>query len=483
MNTLSTKAKITLSIAILLAILASGFIIAKLGSIGFLLITILFVMIFVVAKVFKDPLWGFCSIMFFLPFERVPSFLIGGTNIKINTILGFIVILAWIFALLFNGKKWKIQPNALAIPLGLFVSSILLSLTQAVDLDRAYVVTAFVLFTMFLGILATNMVSSTEDLQKIIKVLFFSSLVAGLFGFFQFAGDVVGLPMSITLLKEGYGSGTFGFPRIQAFSMEPLYFANYLFLPICLGLAYFFEEVKGFLSRWWMLVLSVILLINFVLTVSRGAYLGFVGSFLVLGILMFKKIFTWKNVFIMAFSIFIVGYGVAYGLSNGDTRATNEFIKHVLVKDYSAGESVQSRLSASGQAYTAYQLNPVFGLGLGNYGPYVKSYPVNTPKDGWPIVNNEYLEIMAEMGTYGIVTFGLILLVLIVRSLVAIYRAKDDFLKLTMIAMLAALAGVLIQYASFSTLYIIHIWVLIGLMVGVQNLILREELRIKNKEL
>jgi putative inorganic carbon (HCO3(-)) transporter len=473
MNKLNLKEKIVLGVLVLLAIIATGFIVAKYGTLAFGLIAVLFVTILAIFKIFKDPFWGFSAIVFFLPFERFPTYPIGGTDIKINTVLGFIVLLAWIFALMFNGKKWKVQPNALAVPLALFVMAVLLSLTQAVNLDRAYMVTAFVLFTISLGVLAINMISSKEDLQKIIKVLFYSSLVAGGFGLFQFAGDVVGLPSSITLLKQDYDSRVFGFPRIQAFSMEPLYFANYLFLPICLGLAYFFGQVKNFVNRWWMVALTIILLLNLVLTVSRGAYIGFVGAFLVLSVLMFKKIFTWKNVVVMFVSVAVVGYAVAFALSNGDTRATNEFVKHVLVKDFSSGESVQGRLTASSRAYSIYQENPVLGIGLGNYGPYVKSYPANTPKNGWDIVNNEYLEVMAETGTVGIISFGLILLILIIRSIQAVRQAKDEFLRLTMIGMLAAMVGVLVQYVSLSTLYIIHIWVLIGLMVATQNLIFK----------
>jgi len=468
-----TKGKIIIGLLVLVVIAALGFAIGKYGLFGFALTMVAFVFILLIFKIFKDPFWGFSAIVFFLPFERFPTYPIGGTDIKINTVLGFVVLIAWIFALISNGIKWKIQPNALAVPLSVFVMAILLSLTQAIDLDRAYMVTAFVLFTIFLGVMAINMVTSKEDLQKVIRVLLLSSLVAGLFGLFQFAGDIVGLPRSITLLKAGYDSVTFGFPRIQAFSMEPLYFANYLFLPICLGLAYFFGKDKQVGNRWLIIMLTIMLLINFILTVSRGAYIGFALSFLVLAVLLFKQIFTWKHILMAVVTVSVVGYAVAFALSNGDTRATNEFVKHILVKDFKVGESVQGRLSSFEQSYSMWLRSPVLGIGLGNFGPAIKGYPNTTPKDGWAIVNNEYLELLAETGAVGITSFVLILLVLIARSILAIWKAKDDFLRLTMIGMLAAFIGILGQYASFSTLYIIHIWILIGLMIATQNLILK----------
>jgi len=40
---------------------------------------------------------------------------------------------------------------------------------------------------------------------------------------------------------------------------------------------------------------------------------------------------------------------------------------------------------------------------------------------------------------------------------------------------LAAFVGVLVQYQTFSILYIMHIWFLIGFMISVQNIILKQE--------
>ena len=473
MSKLNIKEKIVLGILVLLAIVATGFIIVKTGSLSIGIILALAFFIYATFKTFKDPFWGFSAIVFFLPFERVPTYNVGGTNIKINTILGVIVLFAWILAIAFNSKKWKIQPNALLAPIGLFVLSMLLSLTQAVFLDRAYQILAFVLFTMAIGLMATNMIQTKEDLIKVLKILFVSATVVAIFSFFQFAGDVIGLPNEITLLKQGYGSAVFGFPRIQAFSMEPLYLADYLFIPILLGLAYFFGKNQVLASRWWLAALTVALLIIFVLTVSRGAYLGLAVAFLVLGILQFKQIFTWKHIFVGLAAVLIIGYGVAFALSKGDPRATNEFIGHVLLNDYSNGESIQGRLTAFDLAYQAFLHHPVLGIGLGNYGPYTNGYIGLTPVGGWAIVNNEYLELLAETGIIGFGTFMLMILVLAGRSLWAIWKAKDEFLRLTMIGMLAALIGILVQYLSFSTLYIFHIWVLIGLMVGTQNLIFK----------
>ena len=449
-----------------------GMLIAKTGYLSALLIPVIFAVIILAFLVFRKPELGWFLIVFFLPFERVPSIELAGINLKINTFLGFLTLLAWILAILANYKKYKISPNALSIPLSLFIIALLLSLTQAQNLSRAVVVLTFILFTIALAILAVNFVNNRENLQKTIFVLFLSSLIVGLFGLFQFGGDVIGLPQTLTLLKEGYTSKVFGFPRIQAFSMEPLYLANYLLIPLSIGLALFVNRQNEPIKRSWLVILLVLLMVNFILTVSRGGYLGLVGTCLVLFFFFLRRLLTWKNILIAAVAAAVIIYGVAFALARSQYRATNEFLGHIQFKDITEGESIEGRLVTFKNALRAYGQSPWLGIGVGNYGPWAKNYPPVAPKTGWDIVNNQYIELLAETGLVGLVAFIIMLIVLIVRSLVALRYTTDIFLKSVLIGLLAALIGILIQYNFMSTLYIIHIWVLIGMLIAVQNIIL-----------
>lgn len=473
-----------IAVAAILAAATVGIIIAKTGVLAALILPILLIALILGFYIFRQPFLGFLLVIFFLPFERVPTYNFGGTDIKINVLVGLVTLVAWLLALLFNPTRQKVQPNALAIPLILFILALLLSLTQAVDLGRAVSVLIFTLFTMSLGILATNMISSGGALRQAVIILFFSGLLVGLFGLFQFGGDVVGLPKSVTLLKEGYTSRVFGFPRIQAFSMEPLYLANYLLIPLSLLAAYFLagfqfkaEKVKSLWERlianpYFIAALLVLLLVNFILTVSRGGYLGLAVAVLVFAVFYFRRIFTWRNVLIVAV-LGLVYWGVTFALSQSEARAGREFFGHVSLNDLYEGESVQGRLATFQGALNIYRRDPILGIGLGNYGPAVKYYPTYPPETGWDIVNNQYIELLAETGLFGLITFLSIFIVLIWRSILAIRTAKDPFLQATTIGLLAALCGTLVQYNFFSTLYIIHIWVLVGLLAGVQNLAIK----------
>lgn len=462
-----------LILAIIIAAVGS-FLLAKTGSLILILLLFLIIVLFLVSYIFKNPFMGFLMIIFFLPFERVPTYSLFGIDLKINTILGIITLIGWIGVVLFKSKQWKIQPNALSVPIGFFIIALLLSLLQAGDLGRSIQVFVFILFTIALSVMSVNMIPGIDNLKKIILVLLFSSFIVGIFGLFQFGGDIIGLPNSITLLKIGYGKETFGFPRIQAFSMEPLFFANYLLIPISLALAYFFDKVN-IIKRWWLIVLLGILLLNFILTLSRGGYLGLITVVILFLFFYARKIFSWRNIIIIAVCFFVF-LGAMFALSKGRGDSLGKFINQATVKDrFKGSESVQGRLMAYEGALQIFSKHRLTGIGIGNYGPYVAKFPEQTPKTGWAVVNNEYIEVLTETGIIGLSTFVILILVLLLKSVLAFKKAKDPFLKATLFGLFAAFCGILIQYNFFSTLYIIHIWVLIGLLVGVQNLILSKK--------
>lgn len=424
---------------------------------------------------YNYPFLLFLGIIFFLPFERVPTWHYGGFDLKINVFLGLICFFVWLCLILANPSQWLIKPNYLSLPLLFLAVAMFLSLTQAGDLKRGVTVLVFIFFTVAFSVLTVNMLKKQEHLRLVIQILFWSSLAVALFGIFQFTGDLLGWPQTITLLKDGYTKAVFGFPRIQAFSMEPLYFANFLLIPIFLSMAYFFGKIKIFGKKWWLILILVLLLVNFILALARGAFVGFAFGLVIILFFMAKQIFNWKNVLALILISVVVFYGVSFALSKGDARATNEFIGHLLVKDFSTGESVQGRLSSFTLASQIFLRQPFLGIGIGNYGPYVSGFAALPPSGGWQIANNQYLEIFAETGLIGGLAFLVILIIIFLKSWSAIRLSQDEFLKKTMIGLLAAFVAVFIQYNFFSTLYIIHIWVLIGLMVGVRNLILKNE--------
>jgi O-antigen ligase len=460
----------------LLAVIASltGILLINFFSYNGIFIIIALVLAFVIfGLIIKNSLWGFLLLIFSLPFERIPTIDVGLVTLKVNQFLALSVLIAWILSVIF--EKRKIISNPLTWPIILFIFANLISIFHAGNVERAFQVFIFIFFMAIISFLVVNMVSTEDILKKVLKTILYTSIFICIFGVYQFFGDLIGLSSTLTGLKEGYTKAVFGFPRIMAFSNEPLYLANFLLIPLGVSAALFFSKDK-FIPKIYLFLTLLLMLLVFILTVSRGAYAGLGAMALFLILFFLKKIFTWKNIVIGLLAITIVLGGTYYFLSRAEPQALDEFIGHITVNDISAGESTQGRLQSYQVAYDIFLDNPINGIGVGNYGPYVKNFPDSADVSGWDIVNNEYLEIMAETGLVGIITFVLILLVIFFRSYMVYFRTKNEFLKTILLGLVAALIGVLVQYNFFSTLYIMHIWVLIGLIIAVQNISINDPL-------
>ena len=424
--------------------------------------------------IFKNPFLGIVLIIFFLPFERIPTIDIGSVTLKVNQLIGFITLISWLLSSLIYKKK--ITPFPLIWPFIIFWATCAISLIFSTYLPRSLVVFGFIIFTSLFAIMMNQFINTTERLEKVIIVLYWSTMVVCIFGFFQFLGDVVGLPTSLTGLREGYTKAVFGFPRVQAFSIEPLYLGSYLMIPLGIFIALFLAKVPiKSISRLQMFIAILFSIIILVLTVSRGAYLAF-GVLLVVLFIFMACHFLSPKIIITATLAGLIAIGAVYWFINkGEDKAYEEFIKHVSVEDFTEGESVQGRLSEFDYALEMSETNPWFGVGIGNYGAAKKPYADYAEMDVWDIVNNQYIELLAETGYVGLGAFILIIIVVIWRSIIAFYRTQEPIIKFTLAGLLAAFIGTLVQYNFFSTLYIIHIWVLIGLLVAVGSLSLTKK--------
>lgn len=440
----------------------------------------------------KEPSFGLYLMAFFLPFERIPSLDLLGFTFKINHYLAFLTGLFCLLAIAFNHRK--IAPNALAIPLCLMFFSYLITGLTAEDSFRQSTVYISLLIMLGIYLVTINTLTSKTVLQNLVPWILLSAGLMSIISLYQFFGDLAGLSESLTGLDPGYTKSVFGFPRVHAFSKEPLYFANYLFIPLGIALTLFLGKHTQRLSTdkstysqnftekiWqkidgpWLLPLIGLLLIIFFLTLSRGAFIALVPFSLTIIVFYAKQIFSLKNITLGLITVSISLFSVFSILDAVSYDALDTFIGHAKLEDVlvkKAGDSGIGRLNKFQEAIIAWQTAPVFGIGLGNFGPHIASYPADKPPRGWEIVNNEYLELLAETGIVGLSAVGLLLVTVFSRSLIAYRASKDDYLKAILIGLTAALVGILVQYNFFSTLYIIHVWFLLGLIIGTQNLIL-----------
>ncbi len=192
----------------------------------------------------KLSLW----LVFSLPFERIPSLNLG-VNLRISQIL---TILSLVFIIILVLKKdaqilrFKIQKSFIWLVLFYFFSVPSILFVQ--DFGRfvtTSVATFLAFFTCFL------VAHFTVSIWQSLKYLLVSMTISGIFGVFQFFGDFLDFPTIVTGLRPQYTKAVFGYPRIQATAIEPLYFAGMLFLPLFFVILVLLNQriCKEFLSK------------------------------------------------------------------------------------------------------------------------------------------------------------------------------------------------------------------------------------------
>ncbi len=448
--------------------------------------------------IFKKPYFGLFLVAFFLPFERLGSFEVGSMTVRISQVFAMITLL--VFAMVSLAfKKNNYVKNPLVIFVFLFTGVSVLSLVNAQNITRSLTILGFNFFVMLVALIIPSLINSKELFKKMVWVILLSSLVVAIYGLFQFVGDMIGIPKEITGLRNIYTSEVFGFPRIQGTSSEPLYFANFLLIPIGICLALILarkkgdvkdnisiaEEGKKKLTKTQKIIFelggSAVLFIilglttlNLVLTVSRGAYLGFAGMLVLFAIFYFKSFFSPKRIIIIATIAIIAIVSTIYLLkfTRKDVNLKN-FTEQAT--EFEEGASIEERYSTYKQAWFIIQRNPLLGVSVGGFGPEVAQGAMSVPKNGWAIVNNEYLEIWAENGIFGLLIFLGMIFFIFFRTIKVWMKSNDFIVKTLVIGMTIAFAGILIQYMTFSSLYIIHIWFLIGLIIAGQSLALKKQ--------
>lgn len=414
--------------------------------------------------------WWLYALIFSLPFERIPSLDIELSSQVITLRLSFLIALSgW---LLFRSKYLKKEFLSPANPifwLGAYIAVCLLSILVSINTTRSLMVTIVSIFTIGTGIL-TALVLKHYSLRKAQTVLFLSAAIVSVFGVYQFIGDSIGLSNAWTGLREIYQKQVFGFPRIQSTALEPLFFGNYLALPLLLTFALIAAGIKARYTGLLLYLFSFVM----ALTLSRGAIAAsIIGSLVLIALL--QKTVTARGLLkggaliaagaLSAISmIFVIGSIV----DEGKSQDVNNYVKQSSQLQSTSVTADSDRVVNKKLALEAFKERPLLGYGIGSFGTYAKRempdlYP---PTSNNSTVNNEYYEIVAETGALGLLSLVGFVVTMVIAIINKLKTKLDSYTKIWVSALTAMSAGYLVQYYSFSTLYILHIWVFIGILMG-----------------
>ncbi|MCC7543394.1 O-antigen ligase family protein [bacterium] len=404
------------------------------------------------------------AVIFALPFERIPSIdaPLFGMNITFRLSLFFCSALMLVAVPRIWRERAKLKDPAFYLLFG-FMFMYFLSVLLSADLKRAVAVWVFTAFTCFTAVALAFIYRDTKR-EWINRAIYISTWIVLAFGFYQYFGDLLGLSASWTGLRDIYSKSVLGFPRIQSTGLEPLYYANYLTIP----LMYFSVKfLHGDEERPFLIALIATQL---VLTVSRGALLAGAAGFILLLIIVARKIRYTQTLGLLG--LVLVGVALALNISNfklpqSSTSQSQSNPSAVRVVEQATNYVPQDdRVRNRELAIRAFMEQPFLGIGPGNFSEYSKrNVELYRSWTGYIIANNEPAELLAEGG---IINFSLLLgffALLWVRILrMSWHNVGPDHIWPAVIA--GFFVTMAIQYQTFSTLYVIHLWVLVGIALA-----------------
>lgn len=440
-------------------------------------------------KVVRPSVLPLRSLQLILPlliFSYYPLIQLGtlsGTHIDLSLLyVAVLAIVAINTPMLWKNRR-LLQKN---LPLKLFVVFIIyvwLSTIWSANPTRAVITASFL--TLMLGLFSTVVLHHSKllPISKHLRTLLYAAFVlAGALAIWQIIADAVGISHQLSLLPTTYSGAVFGIARPTSFALEPQFFGNLLLLPLLYS-AYTLLAGSKKTSDYVVLLASSCLLL---LTLSRGALLaGVIG----IVILLIVTRAPWRTVLRLVL-VGILSLGIIITMTLGvaalreDNISSTEAVRRITsqlslgvlpIKQPVASRtddskkiptqtdqsttgyvtsSTDSRISMSGAALDVWQTGPSsvgFGVGIGGFGATLHDNNRNMPVGS--VVNNFYLETLAELGIAGILLF-----VAFIISILLTIRSSRQYL------LLALVVAFLVQWSFFSgTANVVHIWIIFAL--------------------
>ncbi|MDD4979839.1 MAG: O-antigen ligase family protein [Candidatus Omnitrophica bacterium] len=297
--------------------------------------------------------------------------------------------------------------------------------------------------------------NNEKRLKNFIYIFFFSSAVLGIDGIYQ----------NFTRKDFIRHRPTIFVDRIYATFPTPNDFGCYLNAIIPFLITVFFARSRAKTARFFLSGLFALLFICLILTVSRGAWFGFMASALFIGVWIYPV-----GIFLLLLGLFIIVTQPFY-----PTLIKNRLNNFLLVFDITLLGDVGSieRKIFWQAGWKMFMYNPWIGLGLGTFMFNFKRFVVESYQYGPSYAHNCYLQILSEIGIIGLVSFLAILVLFFYNGIKTVIEQQKTFSWYILLASLAALLGYSVQMAVDTIFYSLDLgllfWILLGLGAAAMN--------------
>jgi O-antigen ligase len=357
-----------------------------------------------------QPQAGLLLIIPAVPFGSVRQVTVGVMNVGVTEALVALVLVAWLMRRAAR-RTGRLTLPPLVMPLVLFLGALLLSLLTTSSLQHSLKEIVKWVEVLVLYVLVYNEAKG-RWLRALVLVALGTGALAALHGAYQFLFRVG--PEEFTLFGR--------FMRAYGAFEQPNPYAGYLglVLPLAVGfaLASVTPSVKRFGRRWLVLAVGcgAVILAALIMSWSRGAWLGFGAALAVMAIAVAVRsgrVMVLGLVFAVLAGYLLLAWGVAL-VPPSIVQRFADFVPYMGVTDVRGVEvtdanfAVLERMAHWQSALGMWTDKPWFGVGIGNYEPVYARYAL--PQ--WPLplghAHNYYLNIAAEAGSVGLVTYLLL---------------------------------------------------------------------------
>lgn len=348
-------------------------------------------------------------------------------------------------------NKKVIKANTLLIPMFLAGVFMIINSFTSLNILGSMRDLAFNFGGIFLALMVYKEVNTKERLNNILTSIAIGAALVGVFGLYQFV--FLG-----TVQREWIDASLKGVITRRAYSvfMNPNIFAEYLVLVTPLVVSQFWAHRDGF-KKFIYLMIAALLLLNMMLTFSRGGMVSIAVAAMVFLFFAMRPLF----VFLIPIGIFSINF-------------LPEKIQNRIYSIFNFADSSTSyRFKMWGITKDLIRDNPMVGVGFGHktfkqeFELLIRSMPIFH-------AHNTYLEIMAEGGALGIISFLYIVIGSIVNLFKSGMKSTDKYIRTISIGLLASIIGILTNGMTEHIVYInriiVMLWMVFGLTGALRNI-------------
>lgn len=358
----------------------------------------------------------------------------GGGSTNLAAVISLAIIVLGVFYVLY--RRVDILKYQESLPFLVFIGICALSVTYSPNVKESVTDVLRLLSIFAVYILARIIFTTKEKIRKLFIVILFSSLLPIFAAYMQL---ITGKGM----LLDG------GQYRIVGTFLHPNAFASYLLILLIYSTTQILEK-NSFISRKFLIALTLPAFICFIFTFSRGAWIVFVVAMLFLGVLRHRQLLGYLPVVLCGAFFMVPGI--------------RERIVNIFNPGYTHGRSGWDwRVETWGQISEMVHQKPLFGHGLGS----VESF-------FGVLTHNDYLRLLAEVGFVGLFAYFWLAITLL-------HRTWSDYTNLRSNVAKSFQAGLLVMASCFlvrefadntlrNTVMMIYFWIFVAISRNMADL-------------